>query len=99
MTALTRAFDWAATNGRDGLGMASFVSAGNDGTSDIGYPASLASTIAIGATDHHGVRAAYSQHGAGLDFVAPGGGGVSAGWIWTTDRTGADGYALDDYAA
>ena len=97
LTALTRAFDWAASEGRGGLGMANFVSAGNSGEATVSYPASLASTIAVGATDHHGAKSDFSQFGAGLDFVAPGGGGASSGWIWTTDRSGGDGYVSSDY--
>jgi subtilisin family serine protease len=97
LTALTQAFDWAATNGRGGLGQANFVSAGNSGAGQLSYPASLSSTIAVGATDHNDLRTSYSQYGTGLDFVAPGGGGSSGGWIWTTDRTGNDGYAFGDY--
>jgi subtilisin family serine protease len=97
LTALTQAFDWAATHGRNGLGQANFVSAGNSGAGTLSYPASLPSTIAVGATDHNDLRTSYSQYGTGLDFVAPGGGGSSGGWIWTTDRTGSDGYAFGEY--
>lgn len=96
LTALTEAFDWAAANGRGGLGLANFVSTGNSGTSAISYPSSLASTIAIGATDNRGLRTSYSQYGTGIDFVAPGGGGPTGGWFWTTDRTGSDGYVQGD---
>ncbi|MEI6970209.1 MAG: S8 family serine peptidase [bacterium] len=56
----------------------------------IAYPASHSNTIAVGASSDFDYRADYSQYGAGLDFVAPGGGGVTD--IHTTDRTGADGY-------
>ncbi|MGE4004221.1 MAG: S8 family serine peptidase, partial [Planctomycetaceae bacterium] len=95
--ALTAAFDWAATNGRGGLGLANFVSAGNGGGSSVSYPASLSSTIAVGATGHNDVRASYSQYGTALDFVAPGGDGPDNGWLWTTDRTGSNGYVSGDY--
>lgn len=95
--ALTAAFDWAATSGRGGLGLANFVSAGNGGGSSVSYPASLSSTIAVGATGQNDVRAAYSQYGSALDFVAPGGDGPDNGWLWTTDRTGNGGYVSGDY--
>ncbi len=97
ISALTAAFDWSAANGRGGLGLANFVSAGNGGNGSVSYPASLDSTIAVGATGDTGVRSSYSQYGAALDFVAPGGDGPNDGWIWTTDRTGSDGYVSGDY--
>ncbi len=95
--ALTAAFDWSAANGRGGRGLANFVSAGNSGNSSVSYPASLDSTIAVGATGDTGARSSYSQYGTALDFVAPGGDGPNDGWIWTTDRTGGDGYVSSDY--
>ena len=98
ISSLTAAFDWAATNGRRGLGLPTFAATGNEGSAAISYPASLESTIAVGATDHEGTRSSFSQYGNGLDFVAPGGtSATSAGWIWTTDRTGEDGYGPGDY--
>ncbi|MBL9164019.1 MAG: S8 family serine peptidase [Planctomycetaceae bacterium] len=53
-------------------------------------PASLASTIAVGASTDWDYRAAYSQFGSTLDFVAPSSGGYAA--ITTTDRTSTAGY-------
>ncbi|MCL2105077.1 MAG: S8 family serine peptidase [Kiritimatiellaeota bacterium] len=61
----------------------------------IGYPASHASTIAIGASTDGDIKSYYSQYGTGLDFVAPSNGGGNG--IYTTDRTGADGYTAGDY--
>jgi len=58
-------------------------------------PASYTSTIAVGASTDFGVRAAYSRAGpitednAGLDVVAPSGGGW--GGIYTTDLVGSAG--------
>src|SRR5690606_17691420 len=40
LTALTQAFDWAATSGRGGRGQANFVAAGNSGAGTLSYPAS-----------------------------------------------------------
>jgi beta propeller repeat protein len=37
------------------------------------FPACLDEVIAVGATTHFDERAAYSNHGAGLDLLAPGG--------------------------
>ena len=63
------------------------------------YPASLSSTIGVGATADWDYRSSYSHYGYGLDFVAPGGEGVDASGILTTDRTGSAGYSTSDYAS
>ena len=62
----------------------------------VGYPASNANTIAVGASTDFDYRSAYSQFGPELDFVAPSNGGRSG--IHTTDQTGANGYDGGDYA-
>ncbi len=72
-------------------GMIHFASAGNTTSNTVTYPASLPSVLAVGAIDRTGKLAATSNHGSDLAFVAP---GVS---IYTTDRTGADGYSASDY--
>lgn len=65
-------------------------------TNEVTYPATLSAVYGVGATSDFDYRSDFSQHGATLDFVAPGGGG--SGGIVTTDRTGSDGYAdPDDY--
>lgn len=56
----------------------------------IEFPASHPATLAVGASTHFDYRSDYSQFGTGLVFVAPGGGG--GGGIYTTDRTGTNGY-------
>ncbi|MCP4905758.1 MAG: S8 family serine peptidase, partial [bacterium] len=66
----------------------------------VGYPASNADTIAVGASRDGSIgneeqRAAYSQFGSALDVVAPSSGGGQG--ITTTDRTGTDGYASGNY--
>ena len=58
--------------------------------SNASYPASLASTIAVGASTDFDYRSDYSQYGSALDFVAPSSGGFEG--ITTTDRTGTSGY-------
>jgi len=73
-------------------GIVHFSSSGNSGTSGIGYPASLPTVNAVGAINRYGNRAYFSTYGTGLAFVAPG------QQIWTTDRTGSDGYVSGDYA-
>jgi subtilisin family serine protease/PKD repeat protein len=75
-----------------GAGMVHFASVGNDATSSIVYPASLPDVNAVAALDESGSLASFSDYGPGLAFAAPGQD------IYTTDRTGADGYGSDDYA-
>jgi serine protease len=50
------------------------AAAGNEDSTDIPYPARAASVIAVGASTEHGCLASYSNHGAGIALVAPGGG-------------------------
>lgn len=45
--------------------------AGNDGSDQLIYPANLEEVIAVGACNEKGYRSTYSQHGEGLDVVAP----------------------------
>jgi uncharacterized repeat protein (TIGR01451 family) len=56
----------------------------------VDYPANHPLTIAVGASTDFDYRADYSQYGTDLDFVAPSSG--AAGHIYTTDRTGIDGF-------
>ena len=60
-----------------------------------GYPASNPDAIGVGACTDFGFRSDYSQYGAGLDLVTPSSGGNTT--IYTTDRTGTDGYVSGDY--
>lgn len=56
------------------LGMITVTSAGNEGSpSDINFPASCPSVITVGATGPTGARAYYSNYGAFVDVMAPGG--------------------------
>jgi len=59
------------------------------------YPARYDETIAVGASTNYNYRSCYSQYGSQLDFVAPSDGGTR--FIYTTDRTGSDGYGSGDY--
>ncbi len=49
------------------------AAAGNSGKSPVEFPANLANVVAVGALDVRKERAFYSNTGADLDFVAPGG--------------------------
>jgi serine protease len=48
--------------------------AGNTSSDSVAYPSLGPNVLAIGATTEHGCLASYSNYGAGLDLVAPGGG-------------------------
>lgn len=55
-------------------GMISVVAAGNEGSAtDIVFPANCDAVITVGATDHTGARAYYSNYGPHVDVFAPGG--------------------------
>jgi serine protease len=51
---------------------------GNEGYGAIAYPAKADFVLSVGATTEHGCLADYSNQGAGLDIVAPGGGADAA---------------------
>ena len=82
------------TNGRGGLGNIYTWAGGNGGQigDNVNYDgyANSRYTIAVGAIDHNGVRASYSEPGAALLVVAPSAG--QAVGITTTDLMGANGY-------
>lgn len=102
-SAITAAFTWASTNGRNGKGAPSFIATGNGFASSISYPANLAGTIsgviAVGASTNLEVRASYSNYGPQIDFVAPSNGPTYGGTygIVTVDRVGNNGYSNQDY--
>lgn len=55
-------------------GVVVIAAAGNDGVSELAYPARDAEVISVGATTQDGCLAVYSNSGSGIDLVAPGGG-------------------------
>ncbi len=66
--------------------------AGNDGDNRVGYPAALPAVLAVGAVGNDGDRATYSNYGAALDVLAPGGesnadGGIVGATIALKDPT------------
>jgi len=90
-------------DGRGGLGTNYVVSGGNSRGSTLGLSSdvavdSLASareTITVAAINDDGFVSSYSTPGAPLLISAFG--SPVAGEIWTTDRTGPDGYAAGDH--
>jgi subtilisin family serine protease len=67
-------------------GMVHFGSAGNEGSTTISYPARLSSVMAIGAVHFNGAKAGFSNTGPEIALGAPG------TQVYSTDRTGVDGY-------
>lgn len=59
-------------------GVVVVAAAGNEYASQLAYPAADALTISVGATTRDRCLADYSNHGARLDLVAPGGGALDA---------------------
>jgi serine protease len=57
-----------------GKGAVVVGAAGNAAESAVAYPARTTYVISVGGTTEHGCEADYSNSGAGLDVVAPGGG-------------------------
>ncbi len=75
--------DKMTREGRGGKGIVFVFAVGNDGV-DNKYDISMLDTvIGVGSTDEGNVRAVYSNYGAGLDIVAPGGGKLG---ITTTNQ-------------
>ena len=72
-------------------GVIHFASAGNGGTQSLGFPARLSSVNAVGSTSRNGTKSSFSSYGNGLAFVAPGAS------IYTTDRTGTNGYSTGNW--
>jgi len=66
--ALQEAIDHA-----QGGGVLVVCAAGNNGSSNVLYPARYPWCIAVGATRFDGARVSYSNYGSDLDLVAPGG--------------------------
>ncbi len=54
-------------------GIAVVAAAGNDGSSELDFPANIPGVIAVSAVGDFFQRAAYSNYGEDLDFAAPGG--------------------------
>ncbi|MGA1570039.1 MAG: S8 family serine peptidase, partial [Ilumatobacteraceae bacterium] len=90
-TALQAAIDTALANGSIVV-----AAAGNANANVAGFaPANCDGVIAVGATTREGVRASYSNWGAGIDISAPG--GSSQGGVLTTSNTGATSPAAASY--
>ncbi|MCB9876996.1 MAG: SUMF1/EgtB/PvdO family nonheme iron enzyme [Planctomycetes bacterium] len=67
-------------------GIVHFAAAGNNSSATIDYPSSLEVVNAVSALASNGDLTSFSNFGTGIDFSAPGQD------VYSTDRTGADGY-------
>lgn len=67
-----------AVNYAESKGVILVASTGNDGISEITYPAKFESVIAVSAVDANSQLAGFSNHGVGVDISAPGVGVLSA---------------------
>lgn len=94
------AIETGLTRGREGRGTIYVWAGGNGAMARHGLPvdnsnydgqANFYGIMAVGALDHHGRRASYSEPGANLWLAAPGGGGACTDGIVTTDLSGARG--------
>ena len=83
--------DVAYEESRD-AGVVHFACAGNTADWYFGYPASLPSVISVSALNQYGNLTGFSSYCPGVTLCAPG------EWILSTDRTGEEGYADEDYA-
>lgn len=88
------AFRFSFESGRFGLGMANFVSSGNN-TTFMSYPALFEWNFSVGGVDDRGQRVSYASYGGKLDFVGPTQQPGRAG-IVTTDIMGPAGYSGSD---
>jgi serine protease len=61
-------------------GVVIIAAAGNENNNSASYPARYVHVIGVGAIDAQGERAEFSNYGAGVDLVAPGGGHGSKIW-------------------
>jgi subtilisin family serine protease len=94
------AIDYAVEHGRNGKGCVICWAAGNGNESvDRDGYASYKKVMAIAACNDRSVKSAYSDHGKAVWCTFPSsetdGTGLTPG-IWTTDRSGADGYNPGD---
>lgn len=89
------AIDWAVANGRNGKGCVITWAAGNGNESvdNDGY-ASYDKVIAVAACNDRGRKSAYSDFGRAIWCAFPSNDAVASKTpgIWTTDRSGAEGY-------
>lgn len=93
------ALRYAVSRGRGGKGCLVCTALGNDGVRR-GYEADLAAApevLTVSGISNYRRRSYFADFGPPLNLCAPAGGGSTN--LYTTDRTGADGYTNGDYCA
>lgn len=89
-----------AINGAFERGSVLVAAAGNANDDVAKYaPANCQNVIAVGATGRDGMRAPYSNYGAGIDISAPGGSGTGDAGITSTVNLGTQGPSEAGYGA
>lgn len=68
-------------------GVVLLASAGNDGTSDILYPAAYDNVISVASTDESDAKSSFSQYGSTIDVCAPGGSASSGFGLYSVLST------------
>jgi subtilisin family serine protease len=86
----SQAVEAAVNYAHDTQGCVLVAAAGNSNTASLNYPAALANTIAVGASDSTNGRATFSNWGSALDVVAP---GVNIFSTFVQSQTGIASYA------
>ena len=86
----SQAIETAVNYAHDNHGCVLVAAAGNSNTSSLKYPAALANTIAVGASDSTNGRSYFSNWGSNLDVVAP---GVDIFSTFVQSQTGIASYA------
>lgn len=100
---LTQAIENAITLGRGGKGTLVVFASGNgyNGLDAVKYPSNVSGVFTVGAIDKSGQIQIYSDRGPEMDLVAPSGltSSLGGGDVYTTDRTGTEGYSPNNYFA
>ncbi len=92
------AINYATTTGRGGKGCVVVFAAGNGNVNvSTNVYAANSRVLAVGSSTNQDVKSAFSNFGAALDLVAPGGENTFFGGLTTTDVSGPRGYTSGEY--
>lgn len=92
ITSIRDAYSHMRTNSREGLGTVVLASTGNDDAMNTeGFPFRFAHVVGVGSTDRYDSKSSFSNYGDSTDVCAPGTD------TWTLDRSGTQGYSINDY--
>ena len=92
------AINYATTTGRGGKGCVVVFAAGNGNVNvSTNVYASYSRVLAVGSSNNQDLKSGFSNFGAALDLVAPGGENTFSGGLTTTDVSGPRGYTPGEY--